>query len=45
MEGETSAFRWVTKDELLSMKKGGLLTERMQRFVNDMKYFMIGGKK
>ena len=35
-EGETSAFRWVTKDELLSMKKDELVTERMQRFIDEL---------
>lgn len=33
-EGETSAFRWVTKNELLSMKKKELATERMQKFID-----------
>ena len=28
-EGETSAFKWVAKDELTSMKKNELVTERM----------------
>ena len=32
-EGETSAYRWVTKDELISMKKEELVTERMQGFI------------
>ena len=36
-EGETSAFKWVTKDELISMKKDELVTERMQRFVDELK--------
>ena len=36
-EGETSAYRWVTKDELISMKKGELVTERMQKFVDELK--------
>ena len=35
-EGETSAFKWVAKDELSSMKKNELVTERMQRFVDDL---------
>ena len=35
-EGETSAFRWTTKDELISMKKDELVTERMQRFVDEL---------
>lgn len=36
-EGETSAFKWVAKDELTSMKKNELVTERMQRFVDDLR--------
>ena len=36
-EGETSAFRWVTKDELVSMKKDELVTERMQRFIGELR--------
>lgn len=35
-EGETSAFKWVTKDELISMKKDELVTERMQRFIDEL---------
>ena len=35
-EGETSAFRWVTAGELASMKKGELVTERMQKFVDGL---------
>ena len=36
-DGETSAFRWVTKDELVSMKKDELVTERMQRFIGELR--------
>ena len=36
-EGETSAFRWVDKDELLHMRDSELLTERMQQFVKELK--------
>ncbi|MBE6835714.1 MAG: NUDIX hydrolase [Ruminococcaceae bacterium] len=36
-EGETSAFKWVGKDELLNMKKSQLVTERMQNFVDELK--------
>ena len=36
-EGETSAYKWVTQDELLSMKRDELVTERMQNFVDDLK--------
>lgn len=48
-EGETSAFRWVTKDELISMKKDELVTERMQRFIGELKpsdvSYVIGNSK
>ena len=33
-EGETVAFRWVTKKELLSMKKEELVTKRMQKYLS-----------
>ena len=36
-EGETSAYQWVTQDELLSMKRKELVTQRMQNFVDDLK--------
>lgn len=36
-EGETSAYQWVTQDELLSMKREELVTQRMQNFVDDLK--------
>ena len=36
-EGETSAYKWVTKDELISMKKEELVTERMQQFIDELK--------
>ena len=36
-EGETSAYRWVTRDELVSMKKDALVTERMQCFIEELK--------
>ena len=35
-EGETSAFRWVTKDELLAMNKDELVTKRMQVFIKEL---------
>ena len=48
-EGETSAFKWVTKDELISMKKDELVTERMQRFIGELKpsdiSYVIGNNK
>ncbi len=35
-EGETSAYKWVNRDELASMKKSELVTERMQRFISEL---------
>lgn len=35
-EGETSAYRWVSRDELASMKKSELVTERMQKFIDEL---------
>lgn len=35
-EGETVAFKWVSVDELLSMKKSELVTERMQKFIKEL---------
>lgn len=35
-EGETTAFRWISKEQLLEMKKSELVTERMQQFVTDL---------
>ena len=34
--GETIAYKWVGKDELLTMKKSELVTERMQRFIEEL---------
>ena len=36
-DGETSDFRWVDKDTLLNMKNDELITERMQRFIDELK--------
>ena len=36
-EGETSAYKWVNKDELISMKKDELVTKRTQKFVDELK--------
>lgn len=36
-EGETTAFRWVTKDALKSMKKDELVSERIQRFIDELR--------
>ncbi len=35
-EGETIAFRWVSRDELAAMKKSELLTSRIQQFIEDL---------
>ena len=35
-EGETIAYRWVSRDELVSMKKDELVTERMQTFLPEL---------
>ncbi len=36
-EGETIAYKWVSRDELVSMKKSELLTECIQDFVEELK--------
>ena len=36
-KGETVAFKWVSRDELLKMKRDELITERMQKFVDELK--------
>ncbi len=36
-EGETDDYRWVTKEELLRMEKEELVTERMQRYLDELK--------
>lgn len=36
-EGETVDFRWVSREELLAMKKDQLITERMQQFIGELK--------
>ena len=35
-EGETIAYKWVTRDELIGMDKDQLLTERMQKFIKEL---------
>ena len=35
-EGETIAYRWVSKEQLLSMKKEELVTERMQEYIEEL---------
>ncbi|MBO6061087.1 MAG: NUDIX domain-containing protein [Clostridia bacterium] len=36
-KGETVAYRWVTTEELKAMKKAELVTERMQRFISELR--------
>lgn len=36
--GETSDFRWVDKNTLLSMKNDELITERTQMFIDELKW-------
>lgn len=35
-EGETIAFRWVSKEQLLAMQKEELVTERMQEYIEEL---------
>lgn len=36
-DGETIAYKWVSREELLSMPKNKLLTERIQKFIDELK--------
>ena len=36
-EGETVAYRWVSRTELLSLRSGGLVTKRMQGFLPELR--------
>lgn len=36
-EGETVAYKWVNRDELIDMKRSELVTERMQRFITELR--------
>ena len=36
-EGETSAYKWVTSEELRSMPRNELATQRMLNFIKDLK--------
>ena len=36
-KGETEAFKWVSAKELREMKKAELVTERMQKFIDELK--------
>ncbi len=35
-EGETVAYKWVSREELMKMKRNELVTERMQKFIKDL---------
>lgn len=35
-DGETSDYKWVTKEELLNMKKSELATQRIQNFIKEL---------
>lgn len=35
-EGETIAYKWVSRNELLNMNKDKLITERMQQFISEL---------
>ncbi len=35
-EGETDAYKWVSRSDLLSMKNDELLTERMQKYIDEL---------
>lgn len=35
-EGETVAYRWVSRDELIEMKEDELVTQRMQTFIEEL---------
>lgn len=36
-EGETIAYKWVSRDELIDMDNKELLTERIQNFIEELK--------
>ena len=36
-EGETVAYQWVGRDELLGMEKDRLVTERMQQYLEELR--------
>ncbi len=35
-DGETDAYKWVSRSDLISMKNDELLTERMQKFIGEL---------
>lgn len=41
-KGETVDYKWVSKDELLTMKEDELVTKRMQKYIDE---FKLDGKK
>lgn len=36
-EGETVAYKWITRQQLLDMDKDDLVTQRMEQFVKELK--------
>ena len=36
-EGETSDYRWVSRETLLNMKNDELVTDRMQKYIDGLK--------
>jgi 8-oxo-dGTP pyrophosphatase MutT (NUDIX family) len=37
-EGETSAYKWVSKNELINMSRSELITQRIQNLIEDLSY-------
>ena len=35
-EGETVAYRWVSREELIALRNGELVTKRMQGFLTEL---------
>ncbi len=35
-DGETIAYKWVSRNELVAMKKSELVTERIQKFIKEL---------
>ena len=35
-DGETIAYKWISRNELLNMNKDKLITERMQQFISEL---------
>ena len=36
-DGETIAYKWVSRDELINMQNNQLVTERMQQFISELR--------